>query len=316
MKNQNVTYGAVVGVFAHDLSCRLNIAPPGTKTLVPADVDSPTTRLLFRRLDGPSSGVVEEDHLIGIFTEDGNGRLDIAEDCFEQKTLASNDSDTTQFIIENLIEKKNGDICYEEPIGIFSVDKKFRLDIGQTALKKLQSPSHSSFATELYIRIIKPTNQDHSFSPGNESNESSQPTLERILVAVYEAVKRAQVDVQRGIEKKINWFFPPDEKGVSTPRMLKIPVKQIDGTETILDIPLFALAPHHDLKIEDVVVKMRVDLMQIQHSSKNPTINEIVSQLPHGGRTPDQYADIEIHLKGTDPVEGISRLSDLLTKTL
>jgi hypothetical protein len=184
--------------------------------------------------------------------------------------------------------------------------------------------AHKSWATELMFRSAEnspappaPTPPAPTPpAPGPSDDDKAGATLESILVAVYEGVKRAQVHVQRGLERKMHWYFPVDANGNATARTVKIPVPKADGTIEEQKIPLFALAPHHDVMLDELTVRMRIDLMNIKPSIKNQEVNEIESRLATRENGKEMYADIEIKLKGTEPTEGVARLNDSIVKRI
>ena len=147
-------------------------------------------------------------------------------------------------------------------------------------------------------------------------NHDVNATLERMLAAVYEAVKRAQVDVQRGASKKLEWFFPHDENGKVSARCVQVPIPSDSGAVEIKEIPLFALVPHHDLMIEQVNIRLKLDLLRLTSNSGKPDVPELSSKLPKAGGDADQYAEIEVRLRGIEPIEGIARLNDAIVKRI
>ncbi len=147
-------------------------------------------------------------------------------------------------------------------------------------------------------------------------NHDLNGTLERMLAAVYEAVKRAQVDVQRGASKKLDWYFPKDERGKVSARTVAVPFPREDGGTEIREIPLFALVPHHDLMIEQVNVRMKLNLLNLTSSDSRPDVPELSSKLPKAGGDSEQYAEIEVRLRGIEPIEGIARLNDAIVKRI
>lgn len=153
-----VDYGMTIGIFSasRDTPYRLDIGPEATKSLVPANHDSWATRLKIMRLDGPvGDGVVHESDEIGIFSEDGNWRLDIGSSAAQRETPAYVDSPTTRLQVRRLSgDAVGGPIKYGEVVGIFSEDGKYRLDIGVWAMKVNTSKNWDSWATRLKIRGI------------------------------------------------------------------------------------------------------------------------------------------------------------------
>jgi hypothetical protein len=141
----------IVGIFS-DNGVRLDIGTDAVKQNVPASHDSWATRLIIRRLDGPSRGPVHSNDVIGIFSEDGRFRLDIGTDAMKQNVPASHESWATRLRIARLNGPNVGPVMYEDVVGIFSEDARFRLDIGTDAMKKNVPADHDSWATRLRIK--------------------------------------------------------------------------------------------------------------------------------------------------------------------
>ena len=144
-------WNQVVGVFSEDGKWRLDIGEAAMKKNIPASHNSWATRLVLKRLDGASSGSVEQSHVIGIFSEDGKWRLDIGEAATKKNIPSSHNSWATRLRIVPLNQADIGRISYGQVVGIFSEDGKWRLDIGEAAMKKNTPASHNSWATRLKI---------------------------------------------------------------------------------------------------------------------------------------------------------------------
>ena len=149
-----VAWDAVVGVFSEDGKWRLDIGERAMKENVPASHNSWATRLIIKRLDGPSTGPVLPDHIVGIFSEDGKWRLDIGERAMKENVPASHNSWATRLRIVRLTGLSLGPVTYGDVVGIFSEDGKWRLDIGERATKENVPASHNSWATRLKIRPL------------------------------------------------------------------------------------------------------------------------------------------------------------------
>ena len=148
---QAVQLNEIVGIFSENGQFRLDIGTDAVKQNVPATHDSWATRLIIRRLDGPSRGPVHNSDVIGIFSEDGRFRLDIGTDAVKRNIPASHESWATRLRIVRLSGPNVGPVTYEDVVGIFSEDAKFRLDIGTDAMKKNVPADHDSWATRLRI---------------------------------------------------------------------------------------------------------------------------------------------------------------------
>lgn len=335
MSDDVIYYGTPVGVFNEGNDVRLDLTSEVNFTLVDPHQDRPTSRFIIKRLDAIDyRGEIRADDIVGIFTEDDQFRLDIGEFVFPQKVAANHVTQTTVLTIEKLEGKSAGPVHYGEVVGIFSSDHIYRLDIESPPLKAKMSAHHDSWATRLRVRAVPPLDQSPPVDPPLPPEQPDPPppsppgpspkdggashapltTLERIFVGVYEGVKRAQVDVQRGAQRKFDWFFPQNQDKQREARTVDVPIALADGTTEIRKIPLFALVPHHDLMIDAVTVKMKVDLLELTRSTTSPEINEIDATMARAGAAPALFADIEIHLKGTEPVEGVARLNDEIIK--
>ncbi len=148
---QVVQFNEVVGIYSENGQFRLDIGTDAVKQNVSASHESWATRLIIRRLNGPSRGPVHDNDVIGIFSEDGRFRLDIGTDAAKKNVPASHQSWATRLRIVRLGGPNVGPVTYEEVVGIFSEDAKFRLDIGTDAMKKNVAADHNSWATRLVI---------------------------------------------------------------------------------------------------------------------------------------------------------------------
>jgi hypothetical protein len=160
-----------------------------------------------------------------------------------------------------------------------------------------------------------------SVDPSNPDADSVEvKTLNELMNGIYLAVKRAQVEVQRGVEQKLDYYFPKNpHTALREPRTVKIPFPTVDGNKTeIREIPLFALAPHHDLMIDQVNIRMKVSLLRALSPDDDTAARkvDIVATLAGPRTDPDFMAEIEIKLKGIEPVEGIARINDAIVKRL
>ncbi len=142
----------VVGIFSANDKYRLDIGTRAMKENVPASHDSWATRFVIKRLDGPSVGPVLPNHVVGIFTENGQYRLDIGKRSMKGKGPASHSSWATRLRIVPLNNLALGPIEYGTVIGVFSENGQYRLDISNRAVKKSVPASHDSWATRLRIR--------------------------------------------------------------------------------------------------------------------------------------------------------------------
>lgn len=153
---------------------------------------------------------------------------------------------------------------------------------------------------------------------GNETeagdDDLNVDSLSQFVSAIYGAVKRAQVAVQANAQQKFDYFFPESGNGgTRVPRTVSVPFPQKDGGHAIQEVPLFALVPHHDLMVDEVNVRMKLSLLSLLGKQEYA---DLEAKLPSGGTSPDLIADIEIRLKGVDPVEGVARINDAIVKRI
>ncbi len=146
-----IRYGQPIGVFSTQEYVRLDIGTRATKENVPASHNSWATRLRISRLDGPNQGPVYDNHLVGIFSEDGRYRLDIGTRATKENVPADHRSWATVLVIQRLDGPSSGEIRYGDLVGFFSEDGRFRLDIGTRAMKENVPASHESWATQFVI---------------------------------------------------------------------------------------------------------------------------------------------------------------------
>jgi hypothetical protein len=102
---------------------------------------------------GPAKAqqVLQLNEIVGIFSDNGV-RLDIGTDAVKQNVPASHESWATRLRISRLNGPNVGPVMYEDIVGIFSEDARFRLDIGTDAMKKNVPADHDSWATRLRIK--------------------------------------------------------------------------------------------------------------------------------------------------------------------
>jgi phosphotransferase system IIB component len=107
---------------------------------------------LLAAVPAKAQQVVQLNGIVGIFSQTGQYRLDIGTDAVKQNVPASHESWATRLRITRLSGPNVGPVTYEDVVGIFSEDGKFRLDIGTDAMKKNVAADHDSWATRLRIK--------------------------------------------------------------------------------------------------------------------------------------------------------------------
>lgn len=151
-----INYEEPIGVFSATSPVRLDIGVAAVKQHIPSSHNSWATRLVVRRLDGLNSGPVMSDHLIGLFSETQQVRLDIGTRAMKQNIPASHRSWATVLKMKRLDGPNLGNVRYGDVVGVFSTTSQVRLDIGTAAMKENVPASHESWATRLNIRSVPP----------------------------------------------------------------------------------------------------------------------------------------------------------------
>tara|TARA_R110000868_G_C10847923_1_gene760579 strand:- start:775 stop:1176 length:402 start_codon:yes stop_codon:yes gene_type:complete len=129
--------------------------------------------------------------------------------------------------------------------------------------------------------------------------------LESIFNSLYDAVISAQQAVELQQLQNINKDYF-DEDGNAKTIALNLP--DDSGKMAIKNIPLLSLARHDSLSIDEVVIKMNVEL-------GNGEVG-ILSSLTRRHDARSSVAELTIKFKGQSPAEGLARIDDKLVKTI
>jgi hypothetical protein len=157
-----ITYGELIGVFSsvygRDSGARLDIGTRAMKRDTPASTLSSTTKLRIQRIGGVSEGDVEDTHIIGIFSEDLEYRLDVGTGSMKENvptTALGWGAKLKIWPAENKGSRSGERINYNDIIGVFSSDGLYRLDIGGDALDPAEA-TRVTWATQLLIQDTDP----------------------------------------------------------------------------------------------------------------------------------------------------------------
>ena len=142
----------LVKIVSENGKCCLDIGAASMKAECEASHESWATRLVIRRVDGPSKGPVSLcSHKVGIFSEKNGKRLDIGS-ASVRECAASHNSWATRLFIRPL--DGSSQVQYNQLVGIFSESKGKRLDIGSASVYREIDASYSSWTARLYIQPI------------------------------------------------------------------------------------------------------------------------------------------------------------------
>ena len=135
--------------------------------------------------------------------------------------------------------------------------------------------------------------------------------LTDLFKAIHSAVDEA-VDVSRSAaERWLKGFFE-EENGRLEPKyiVMRLPIIENGGiVEKEIQIPLFSLANHQSLSLDELKINFEVDM----HSCEEG--HAMISTGSKWLSTPTK-AKVEMHFKGGTPSEGILRINDILVKTI
>lgn len=130
--------------------------------------------------------------------------------------------------------------------------------------------------------------------------------LKTIFSALYEAVVSAQSAVEFNQVSAINNYYF-DEEGNAKTIALNLP--DSTGKMALQNIPLLSLSRNDTLSIDEVVIKLNVELGE--HQS-----NGILGSLTRRHDKRSSMAELTIKFKGTTAPEGLARIDDKLIKLI
>ena len=129
--------------------------------------------------------------------------------------------------------------------------------------------------------------------------------LETIFSSLYDAVVSAQQAVEFQQLNNINEYYF-DENGNAKTVALNLP--NDSGKMAMQNIPLLSLSRHDSLSIDEVTIKMNVELGSGEVG--------ILSSLTRRHDARASVAELTIKFKGTGMAEGLARIDDKLIKTI
>ena len=151
----------------------------------------------------------------------------------------------------------------------------------------------------------------------------AQHTLESLLAEIGRSIKWA-VDATDhfGLQSFMDQFEETkDANGNTTgiqPKTVQIPLPKPDGTYEPREIPTAALLHHSSLQIEDVRIKLHVEITEAEEGKPL----RCAMRAARGEEARDKesisptMAEIEVGFKRGDPAEGLARASSEFHKTI
>ena len=164
------------------------------------------------------------------------------------------------------------------------------------------------------------------------------PTFRKLLETLYSAGLTAQRKVQYHHLNRLNDYFEDNNNdGILEPRCVKIlvPSKSDDPEEKwkVLEIPVFTLINHNNLKIDNMKINFNIDLGEL--SEKKFNNNHIENLTSSTGKKKHKVhkrkwrlnicrpitkqantANVEVEFKYEPPVESLSRLNERYTNII
>jgi len=135
--------------------------------------------------------------------------------------------------------------------------------------------------------------------------------LTELFKSIHSAVDEA-ADVSRGAaERWLEGFFEVED-GRLEPRYVDMRLPIVEGgnlVEKEVQIPLFSLANHQSLNLQELKINFEVDM----HSCEEG--HAMVSTNTKWLSTPTK-AKVEMSFKGGTPSEGVLKINDILVKTI
>jgi len=144
-----VQCGETISIVTEDRLSKLDLA--SMSSLVAADFSAwSSTKIRFDRIDGPSSGDVQFDHLVGIFANNDEGVM------FRLKVSGSTSMSTTTSTTKLGVRSGDGSSCtgsvqYGVEYGVFTEDMNNRLDIGETGAGTLTPWDEHTSSTRFHL---------------------------------------------------------------------------------------------------------------------------------------------------------------------
>ena len=154
-------------------------------------------------------------------------------------------------------------------------------------------------------------------------------TFDKLIETLYDAGLKAQRNVQFSNLHHLETFFEDkDGDGILEPKLIKmkIPSHKKDEEEKweTVEVPLFSLVNHNCLKIENLKVKFKIDLgdMEIEkfngknhkrlmcQNSKGVHKRRWKLQINRPVNKNKNCAEVEVDFKYDEPLESIVRLSE------
>lgn len=147
--------------------------------------------------------------------------------------------------------------------------------------------------------------------PRSPSHISLNGLLETVHASVVGQV-REQGD--RALEHLLARYFPLDpQTGRMMPKTVQMPLPGPNGTPVLRDVPLFLLTNHHDVAIDNFLIRLKTGLLE---KPGTDGASQLMLELEAGEGSNHAIAEIEIQFRGTSAAQGIARINDTIVKQM
>jgi len=140
-------------------------------------------------------------------------------------------------------------------------------------------------------------------------------TLDALLQSVYDSVaNQVRAHAESAMSAMLAHYFPLDpQTGQMVARVVRLPLPGPNGTPIQRDIPLFSLMRQQDVALDQLVLRMKVNLREIAGEGGAPDLRV---SLDPGGAGMEARAEIEIRFRCVDGSEGLARINDAIVKQI
>ena len=162
-----------------------------------------------------------------------------------------------------------------------------------------------------------------------KKKEDKVATFDKLIETLYDAGLKAQRNVQYSNLHHLETFFEDkDNDGILEPKLIKMKIPSHNKTEEhkweTVEVPLFSLVNHNCLKIENLKVKFKIDLGDMEVEKFNGKNHKrLMCQNSKGVHKRSwkikinkpinknkNCAEVEVDFKYGEPLESIVRLSE------
>jgi len=126
--------------------------------------------------------------------------------------------------------------------------------------------------------------------------------LKDLFTSIHEAVSNASnIGRNKNIKDLID-FFEENADGTISPKLVKLKMQD----DKVVDVPLFVLAQHNSIGIDELKMTFNVEMSESENNINVQPMSD------NDDRQSVSKATVEIKFKGNQPTEGFMRINDHL----